>query len=479
MKKIIYSITCLVIVQVFLIACQEEATLSTVVPATADADFTFSHTTRSDNELVFTSASDNFVKTWKFSDATQLFTGDNVTHQFPLAGSYDVTLTVYSAGGSISSTQTIVIAQTDPTLLDIPIYNMLTGGNGKPEGKTWVIDSTQKGHFGVGPAGGTGPDYYQAGPNEKAGGGMYNDRYTFKISKFSYVFDTKGDVYMNGGQAGNFPGSHPSPVGDVTAPYTAPSDLSWSITKDDATGNQFLTVSQGGFIGYYTGVSKYQILTLNDTSLYLGYADAASPSLAWYIKLIPAGFAHYAPPPPVPQYKIDDIYENFDGTSNVTFINNSNGFISGYDNPAPVPINTSAKVGKYVKADGQGGEFANVQIKPGYKLDIRQRHVFRLKAFIPGFNDYTTTGAESWQSYQTLQKQVSVKLQNGDLGGNAYTTQAEVIQKNLAVDSWVELEFDFSSVSSRTDFDTIVIQVGGEANFTGGIFYIDDFQLLP
>jgi len=470
---------CLLLAAAAMIACQDDAKLSTAIPTAEDAAFTFTPSGTSANILNFSSPSSNFVKTWKFGEETQLVKGDNPQHAFPLQGTYDVTLTVYGPGGSMSTTQTIVIAQTDPTLLDIPSYNMLTGGNSKPEGKTWVIDSTIKGHFGVGPAGGTGPDYYQAGPNEKSGGGLYNDRYTFKISKFSYVMDTKGEVYINSNQSANFPGSYPSPVGDVTAPYVGPSDLAWSITIDDASGKQFLNISQGGFIGYYTGVSKYQILTLNDTSLYLGYGDAATPSLAWYIKLIPAGFAHYTPPPPVPQYKIDDIYENFDGTSNVTFISNSNGFISTYDNPAPVPINTSAKVGKYVKTNGQGGEFANVQIKPGYKFDLRQRHVFKLKAFIPGFNDYTTTGAESWQSYQTLQKQVSVKLQNGDLGGNAYTTQAEVIQKNLDVDSWVELQFDFSSSSSRTDFDTIVIQLGGEGNFTGGIFYIDDFQLLP
>jgi hypothetical protein len=49
---------------------------------------------------------------------------------------------------------------------------------------------------------------------------------------------------------------------------------------------------------------------------------------------------------------------------------------------------------------------------------------------------------------------------------------------NLATDTWLELEFDFSSVSARTDFDQIVIQLGGEAIHTGGIFFIDDLQLL-
>ena len=35
------------------------------------------------------------------------------------------------------------------------------------------------------------------------------------------------------------------------------------------------------------------------------------------------------------------------------------------------------------------------------------------------------------------------------------------------------------AIEFREDFDTIVIQFGGEAIFTGGIFYLDDFELLP
>jgi hypothetical protein len=71
-----------------------------------------------------------------------------------------------------------------------------------------------------------------------------------------------------------------------------------------------------------------------------------------------------------------------------------------------------------------------------------------------------------------------MKLQNRDLGGNAYTTQAEVKFNDLETDMWLELEFDFSSVSDRIDFDQVVIQIGGEAIHTGGIFFIDDLILL-
>jgi hypothetical protein len=143
-----------------------------------------------------------------------------------------------------------------------------------------------------------------------------------------------------------------------------------------------------------------------------------------------------------------------------------------------VGINTSSKVAMYIKANGAGAQFGNVQIRLDYKMDITERNKFKLKVFIPGYNDYTTVGGEPWQSYNTLQKQVSMKLQNRDLGGNAYTTQAEVKFNDLETDMWLELEFDFSSVSDRIDFDQVVIQIGGEAIHTGGIFFIDDLILL-
>ncbi|HEY8934391.1 MAG TPA: PKD domain-containing protein [Cyclobacteriaceae bacterium] len=473
MKKIIYNILCIVALQVCLVSCSEDNEQLGAPPVAADATFTYAPSAANKNIINFTSTTEAFLKTWDFGNGVKA-SGDNVTGTYPVKGSYVVKMTAYTSGGSIVSSQTIEIEQTDPTLLDIPVYNLLTGGNSKPEGKTWVVDATVKGHFGLGPDTSNGPDWYQAGPNEKDGSGLYNDKYTFKINAFSYVFDTEGDVFINNKQAANFPGSYPN-AGDDTAPFTAPTDLTWNISGDN---NQILTISNGGFIGYYTGVSTYEILKLEENEMYLRYLDAANAGFAWYLHLIPEGFTHT--PPPAPEYKIADIYENFDGSSNVTFIDNSNGSIVTYDNPATLPINTSLKVGKYTKANGAGGEYANVQIKPGYKMDLHNRNVFKMKVFIPGFNDYTTdNGSESWQSYHTLQKQISVKLQNGDLGANGYTTQYEVIQKNLDTDKWIELTFDFSAVADREDLDKIVIQFGGEAIFTDGIFYLDDFELLP
>jgi len=50
------------------------------------------------------------------------------------------------------------------------------------------------------------------------------------------------------------------------------------------------------------------------------------------------------------------------------------------------------------------------------------------------------------------------------------------VKANLAKDKWLSLEFDFSTVKDRTDYDKIVIQFGAEGHAAPGIFFFDDFS---
>jgi hypothetical protein len=475
MKKLIYNILWILSIQVLLVACKDDEAELASVPTEADAAFTFTPSAENDNILNFTASSSAFLKKWDFGNGATA-QGDIVKGTFPVKGTYNVTLTVYTAGGSISHTQTVDIAETDPTLLDIPVYNFLTGGKDAAEGKTWVVDKNTKGHLGVGPSAGTWPEWYSAAPGDKDGKNLYDDEMTFTLAGFSYKQVTNGTVYVNGAFGSTFAGAVKEDGGnDYLAPFNGPAGMTWSLTEVSANKWQ-LTINGGGFMGYYSGAATYEILALGENELYVRSIQGNEPGNAWYQRFVPKGYEVPNEPPP---YKIDNIYQNFDGQGNFTFVNDGQGTIVTYDNPAPVPINESAKVGKYTKPNGQPAEYANVQIPLAYKMDIRARHIFKLKVFIPSYNDYTTTGGEAWQAYNTLQKQVSVKLQNSELGGNAYTTQAEVIQKNLQTDKWLELTFDFSAYANRTDFDKVVVQIGGEAIFTGGIFFLDDFQLMP
>jgi len=73
---------------------------------------------------------------------------------------------------------------------------------------------------------------------------------------------------------------------------------------------------------------------------------------------------------------------------------------------------------------------------------------------------------------------VSMKLQDTKMGGNAWQTQTEVKKTGVATGQWVELTFDFSSVSTNELYDKIVVQFGDEGSNKGdGLFYFDDLQL--
>jgi len=174
------------------------------------------------------------------------------------------------------------------------------------------------------------------------------------------------------------------------------------------------------------------------------------------------------------------LYDNFDEEGNVTWMTDEiAGFNESYDNPAPVPINTSEKVARYVKGSGGAHFYDNLYIDPGFEIDLNQRSTIRLKVFLPSYNDYESVAAEkeAW-SDGILKQQVSVKLHDKTgMGADSWQTQAEIIQ-TLETNTWVELEFDFSGFSDREDFDRIIIQIGGEAHGNPGIFFIDDFQLV-
>lgn len=277
---------------VFLLAaCIEEYSLQEAPPSQEEAEFSVETTEDSDNILRFTASNDFFIMNWDLGNGSA-GSGKAVTGTYPTAGTYTVSLTVFNAGGSVTLSKEIIIEQTDPLLLDKPLYNLLTGGADASEGKTWKVDAGRLGHFGVGPnpsQAGDFPEWYQAQPNEKAGSGMYTDRYTFYLADFAFDMETDGLVYLNAAQGSNFPGSFDPGVGDLSAPYEAPEGLKWSMAEPEDSYPE-LTISQGGFLGYFAGGRTYQIVTIEENEMLLRFVDQANPDLAWYVRLIPEDF---------------------------------------------------------------------------------------------------------------------------------------------------------------------------------------------
>ncbi|UII23861.1 PKD domain-containing protein [Fulvivirga ligni] len=435
------------------LACQEEYELGDTPPVEADAAFTMTTAEDSDNKIIFSSGSDSFLKIWDLGNG-QTGKGNTITGIYPDSGTYVINLTVYNAAGSISSTQEIYIAMPDPTLLDKPLYNFLTGGADAENGKVWVMDSTSKSHFGVGPnpvdeAAGYFPNYYDAGALEKSGGGMYDDTYTFKLAAYGFEMETNGNVYINPAQSGEFSETYESPVGDLTANYNAPENLTWNIVE--AGEFPILTISNGGFLGYYTGVSTYQIISISENQMFLRYLDSSTPDLSWYIKLIQAGYdaggGEGGGEEEPETYSLPLTFE----TEVPTFDVFGGSTYEVVDNPDASGINTSAKVATTT----HGGEtWAGLFVSLTDPLDFSSLNTFKIKVWAPQTGTFR------------------LKFENAANGDDF----VEIDQDITVVEEWQELSFDVSAVTSD-QYSKIVIFPGWNVS-NAGTFYFDDMQLV-
>ena len=63
--------------------------------------------------------------------------------------------------------------------------------------------------------------------------------------------------------------------------YSNQMDKSWNLVEG---AENTITISNGAFIGFYTGVNTYRILELTDSTMYLQYGHHLG-GLNWYLKL--------------------------------------------------------------------------------------------------------------------------------------------------------------------------------------------------
>ncbi|RXJ51440.1 glycoside hydrolase family 16 protein [Gelidibacter gilvus] len=193
---------------------------------------------------------------------------------------YEVAVVAYGTGG-ISTTTTIKVDVFVDYSPPAELLELLYGDGSK----TWRIKSEQAGHFGLGPVGGNIPvEWYGAGPEEKAGAGMYDDRYVFnKDGTFTHL--TNGTVFGRrilvdelGG-----PGGGTVQEDDV---FNYPYDdytQNWQISAPG--GSETITLSGIGFMGYYTGGShQYRIFNRSvPNEMILTTVDGNGDFSWWFI----------------------------------------------------------------------------------------------------------------------------------------------------------------------------------------------------
>lgn len=226
-----------------------------------------------------------------------------VTKKYTNVGvhTYTVTAIVYGAGGTSSVVTKDVTVRSDFTP-SADIVTALTNNSSK----TWVVDKSVPGHFGVGPWSATSirPEWWSAGVNEKVSSAncFYTATFTFakvaatgnyelKVATPDGAFTKTGSLTTlpgipSSGDEGcyNYPGGT-SAFSFVPSSSGAPAAPS-SPDNSPSTQTAILLAGVNTFIGYGAVQKEYEILVINSGYLYLRVQGTETGN-AWYMKLIP------------------------------------------------------------------------------------------------------------------------------------------------------------------------------------------------
>ncbi len=427
---------------------------------------------------------------WNLGNGTTVNT-KSAKGVYPKADTYTATLTIYAADGSIGSLSKVIeIKEDDFSLIDTPTFNMLTGGGDNFKGKTWVLDKYNnftdevaknseyqfKGHYGLGPQGSYAQEWWSAGPADKEGTLMeviYDAEYTF-IQNGTQL------IIKNNGQGGGRKASAAS-VGNFDVSKTDGDDAlfnfnggSFSFSLDESEEHPLMVLTGNAYLGYYCGQQSYEIVYISETAMGIRVNNTTEEQ-DWLFVFCPKELSVDKPK----EIKSIALFEDFESKEQtVNFVGQDLGerFSLSYSNPAPIGLNKSMTVCAYERT---GAFYSNLSFNAeDYKFNLSTINRIRMDVYIPDFNDYASDYevAGEWISNKKLLPQVAVKLQNKEKGDSAWEDEVVIVKENLEKGKWISLEFDFSTVKERTDFDTIIVQFGGEGHSGPGLFFFDNFS---
>lgn len=500
MKNIIKSGVLALMTVFAMTACdpQESDDHSLGAPDTVSSDqvsFTYTSTSKSENEIVFTNTSTVNVPysvAWSLGNGAEGKTR-TITAQYPEKGQYTVTLTVYTADGTAASkSQVLSIDKDDFGLIDTPTYRMLTGGMEKPEGKIWVIDQYNnyakevanatgkdvKGHMGLGPNGSYGQGWWGAGPSEKGAWELYKFKFNFRQQGAKLIITNNGKGYGRAASAASVGKFNVTEVDgeDAVFDYSG-GEAGFSIAEDASNEDAYPVLTLGGnaFMGYYCGSQDYEIFYQTDEVMALRINNSIENSdwvLVYCLEEL-----NVSTPPVVKEPKAIPLFEDFEeAESAVTFEYEEMGDRTAISDNPNFNGNESEKVFRFQKSISPSSNVFFVA--SDYKFDLTEQNKITMKILMPSSNDYATDyGKEDWAPSAKLLPRLVVKLYDSSHGSPWETgTNVEVTFTEDQLDKWIEYTFDFSSVAARKDYDKIVVQFGQEGHYGPGVFYFDDFK---
>lgn len=243
----------------------------------------------------FKASADNAVS-YKFvyDGSEKVALSGETTIIFSKLGLNTHTVTVVASGtAGVSSSKSIQVdvlaTYSPPDDLTGKLYGFDPANPTALTSRTWKIQSAKPGHFGLGPVGGSTPtEWYGAGPNEKDGLGMYDDRFVFS-SNGSFSHTTNGTIFGRDPYIVNDLGPNASGnVNGADIENYAFGDYTSTFSLIAPGGVETISLSGNAFIGYYTGGNhQYQIFDRGTPNeLILKTTDGGSQFDWWFIIVI-------------------------------------------------------------------------------------------------------------------------------------------------------------------------------------------------
>ena len=314
MNKYISSILTLVLFS--FLSCESDDNTTNAAPL--EASFRLIKSTDNPNRILVdntTPGASGLTSYWQFTEGgEQVPDGPGPeNHLYDAEGEYVVTLSVETAQGLLTATDTVSIGGFEiVSFCDDETAKLLadTCENGAT-GKTWVW-SKLAGAYGVGPTGtggGTGHDssdaidisWYTHPENgfleEDGSSCAYDDKYIFKQNDTNTYINQNNDDYTWVWSWANAElGTNLAEFEDGCHESVEPANASWSLEYrkgSDATDYPWILFSNNSTIAYYEGNSEYQIVDITADKMLLRSiaADPNSEPNGWrYYTLIREGF---------------------------------------------------------------------------------------------------------------------------------------------------------------------------------------------
>lgn len=269
----------------------------TKLPQASDIDVTIS-VDQETNQYTLTLNNQGYYPVWKiYTRATpEISTVNGAKGIIAAAGVYDVEVQIGNRHGVSEGSKTYQIVIENSIIDYTPYLRRLTGG----ESKTWCFASDKPGHLGCGEPGTDGLNWWSAQPNDKAGVGLYENRFIFGASTATdggtYTYDpgTSGTVYVNTGITSMPPYSDVNP-GDGND-YSAPAERQETTFMLTTEGpDLFLVLPQGTLLGYVPNIEiynnpRFKVSSIGNDAIEL---IADNGAIAWHYILGPEGDAPF------------------------------------------------------------------------------------------------------------------------------------------------------------------------------------------